>query len=271
MEKEFKDWWLSWELPKNSLRNIYGIGYSYEQIFNENGIKTIEKLIKSNYKKIPLNNGRFLSEEKFNKFKLHAKSYKNKKVYFVNNGWDILPSKKIIYFDIETDLACEKIWLIGILKDGKFIRLYADRWSQEKRILKEFLNILKESKGYYLFSYSSTSFDFRVTKNALIRRKIDFEELEKFEHYDICTWIRKSFIFPKQSYALKVIGNYLKYPFKNKDMCGFDVAVAYEDHLKTKKKLPKKIFEYNKDDVYSIPYIVNKLNNRRLKWQNHKL
>jgi len=65
------------------------------------------------------------------------------------------------------------------------------------------------------------------------------------------------------SFKLKDIGAYLDYPFKHEDLDGRLVACAYLEHLETGKKLPKKYLEYNKDDVFAIPFIINELSKRK--------
>ncbi len=257
--KVYYDWYNSDGLNLNSLRNVYGLGYSYEHKLRDFGIMDVPKLIESDY---DLEIG--IPKATFEKLKVYARAYTNNESVVLDKTKILeVKGRKSIIFDIETDLLCEKVWMIGILVEGKFIQLYADNFSKEKSILQEFANILDKyhEKEYCLLSYSGTNFDFRVTKNALIRKKIDSKRIERFEHIDVCNLVKRSYISHIQTYALKDFAGHIGYPFKHGDMNGLLVALEYMEHLKKKKELPRKIFDYNQDDVYAIPFILEKLSN----------
>jgi len=169
-----------------------------------------------------------------------------------------LPTSKLIYFDIETDVDCQRVWLIGILIDDEFRQLYADSWEQEKTILEEFISVLEQNPDRSLISYSCTNFDHRVILGALRRHELDTDIMERFTHIDIGTLLNRCFIFPNQSFALKELGAYLEYPFKNSDLNGLAVALSYHSHVEDGKPIESKIFEYNEDDVKAIPHIIVK-------------
>ena len=44
--------------------------------------------------------------------------------------FEIFPHN-VIYLDIETDLTCDKVWLIGLLVHDEVVQLYADNWNEE--------------------------------------------------------------------------------------------------------------------------------------------
>ena len=170
-----------------------------------------------------------------------------------------LPQNNLMFFDIETDLNQRRIWLIGILHDEKFEQFFAKDWKQEKIMLKAFLEFLGKKSGVTLVSYSGTNFDWSVVCNALKRNGLDCKNFSSIPHIDLCKSIRNSFIFPIQKYALKDLGKHLGYEFKHPDMGGLYVASAYLLHIKEKRKIDSRVFEYNKDDVCVLPYLIKKL------------
>ncbi len=168
------------------------------------------------------------------------------------------PGDRLIYIDIETDDRCRRVWLIGLLVDGRFTRFYADTWDEERQILERFLGFLETQRGYTLVSYSGTCFDYRVPLNALNRLGVDSSILEETPHVDLCTLLRRSFIFPRSSYALKELGGYLCYDFKQSDLDGLQVAQAYQRHVECGEPLEPWFFEYNEDDVRVIQHLIER-------------
>lgn len=161
-----------------------------------------------------------------------------------------------IFLDIETDLAQKLVWLIGVyfVKEDRFVRYFAERPRDEKAMLQRFLKEMEGVNGT-IYTYSSTRFDERVLKNRIVKNGLDYSKLPAF--LDICPEIRRSVIFPIQSYALKDIAKYFGYKYRHPDLDGMTVAMSYMvNYQKTRdKKLLRKLFEYNEDDVRSLPAI----------------
>jgi predicted RecB family nuclease len=196
-------------------------------------------------------------------FQLRAKSSLENSIFQISSFEP--PDSNLIFIDIETDIACERVWLIGLLVDNQFIQLYADNWDEEKAILLRFLEILKDHSEYKLVSYSCTNFDYRVLLAALNRYSLDASVLESYEHTDLGIEMRNCFVFPNQSYALKNLGAFMKYPFKYPEIDGLVVALKYMSHVEDGKPLDKTLLEYNEDDVRVIPYLISELKSRELK------
>lgn len=125
-------------------------------------------------------------------------------------------------------------------------------------ILEEFIEILKKHPNRTLVSFSGTNFDHRIPLNALRRHSLDAALFELYPHVDLSTLLKRCFIFPNQSFALKELSTYLEYPFKHPDMNGLAVAISYHSHVEDGKPLGTKIFEYNEDDVRAIPHLIEK-------------
>jgi Icc-related predicted phosphoesterase len=243
-------------IDPNSIMNIHGIGPKIASKFKKIKIETIKDLAKiQNLKKISQKTS--FSEEQIQKIKLKARSVVENKTFQISEL--ILPSNNLIFFDIETDLKREKVWLVGILDNGNFTQYFAKNWKQEKLMLEKLLSFLQTVPDSTLVSFSGTGFDRNVINRALERLNLDSEFFMAIPHIDLCQLIRQSIIFPNQSYALKNLGTYLRYPFKHADMNGLEVALEYLNHLKRKRKLDERVFDYNADDVNALPYIIKKI------------
>jgi len=249
------DWYSTKDLIGfDSLRRIHGVGPSRFSKLLKSGIKNIENLAElDNISKVSYTSG--FSEQHLHKLQLQAKSVLSSKTY------QIAPfnfsQENVIYFDIETDINRKRVWLIGILIDNRFTQLFAENWGQENRILYEFIEILKQHPDRILVSYSCINFDYDVSLAALERHNLDIAFFQSYPHQDLGTLLRRCFIFPNQSFALKELGTYLEYPFKYPDMGGFYVALNYMNHVEQESPLDPKIFEYNEDDVRVIPYLID--------------
>lgn len=165
-----------------------------------------------------------------------------------------------IFLDIETDLTQSLVWLIGVyfLKDGKFVQYLADKPSDEKSMLRRFLKETNGIKGT-IYTFSGTHFDERVLKKRIAANGFDAGGLPPF--IDICTDLRRSVIFPVQSYGLKDVADYYGYKYRHPDLNGIRVAMEYLiTYQKNKDKaLLKRLLEYNEDDIRSLPVIVSKV------------
>jgi Icc-related predicted phosphoesterase/uncharacterized protein YprB with RNaseH-like and TPR domain len=238
-------------IPSESLLNLHGIGHSRNYRLAQAGISTkLDLIMCEDLSKASTLSG--LSESFLFKTQLRAKSIEMDTVYKI--GSLSLPDNPI-FLDIETDIACTKVWLIGLLKDGIFTKFYADSWEEESKILSNLISFLKKHPERCLMSYSCTGFDRNVLIKALERNGLDSSFFLQYIHYDLCQMIRRCFIFPHSNFKLKELGTYLGYDFTHQEFNGFQVALAYHDHISTKKPLETKYFAYNEDDVRSTEYI----------------
>jgi len=248
-------------IDTNSIRHLHGIGDKKALQFKRVRIKTIQDFAKiKNLKK--LSQKMKFSQYFLEKMQLKARSVIENKVFQISEF--ILPQIDLIFSDIETDLACKKVWLIGILHNGNFTQFFAKNWKEEKSMLMNFLTFLEKKHNFTLVSFSGTGFDRNVVHRALVRQNLDSDFFFSLPHIDLCQLIRRSFIFPNQSYALKNLGAYLEYPFEHPDLSGLGVALEYHNHLKEKRNLDSRVLEYNKDDVSILPYIIEKIKSKNL-------
>jgi len=246
-------------INKNSLLRINGIGFIREKNLFSLGISTIDELAKIDVTSVAKESS--FSEYFLKKLNLKAKSIVE------NNIYQIAPfnlsCKDKIFLDIETDISCKKIWLIGLMRNNDFQQFYAEDWTQEKMILIKFLSYIIKHPNSILVSYSCTNFDKYVLLNAFRRHNLNYQVFLSLPHYDLCQILRRCFIFPNQDFSLKQMGAYLKYQFKNTDIDGLFVALEYHRHIEDNVPLDSLIFGYNEDDVKVIPHIINYINNNK--------
>lgn len=113
----------------DSTERIHGVGPSRFSSLFHCGIKTIEQLANiDDISNISMSSG--LSEKYLRKLQLQAKSIISSEVYQIAPF--NLQKEKLIFYDIETDINRQRVWLIGILKDNIFTPLFAENWDQEK-------------------------------------------------------------------------------------------------------------------------------------------
>ena len=247
---------LSFLEQQGDLTLLHGVRAATAKTLREHGITNIKALAECDPDKIKVKG----IKTSINKLKLKAQAFLEYMV--LKNGDIVEPDGDVVYFDIEKDLFEDRVWMIGYLYKGEFKQLYADNWEQEKHILTEFLGFLKSIDNPVLFSYSNNNLDKTVISKAMRRQKINTKFFDAVPHYNLCIILQHTYFFPIQNYRLKELGKFLGYSFKHDDLDGQLVTASYIDHLERKEKLPQKIFDYNKDDVLAIPFIIETLKSR---------
>jgi predicted RecB family nuclease len=243
-------------LSKQSLQYLWGIGQAYALKLRSCGVSDIEALA-HHTNLAELTQRSDISIKRLRKFQVRATSMLEQKIVQIAPFEP--PQHNVIYIDIETDLNCDKVWLIGLLIHSECIQLYADNWREEKTILLQFLRILQQYPRYDLVSYSGTNFDYRIPLHAMKRHQLDTVPLENRRHIDLCLAIRKSFVVPFQTFALKAFGAFLHYPFQHPEMDGLLVAFTYRRHIESGIPLDPMVIQYNEDDVKVLPYLIDAL------------
>jgi len=237
------------------IESIYGIGKRYSEALRNIGVETVGELARiTNIDEFEEVLG--IPAKVLRMIRLRALSYISDEIMQAEPFE--FPGERLIYIDIETDVHCRKVWLIGLLMEGRFTQFYAETWEQEKEVLERFLAFLEANPGHYLVSYSGTNFDYRVTLNACRRQGLDVGILEAYPHIDLCTILRRCFIVPHHSYALKELGGYLGYPLKQTELDGLAVARAYQRHVESGAPLVAGVLEYNEDDVKLVEHLVDR-------------
>jgi predicted RecB family nuclease len=245
-------------LRSQSTYHIHGVGPSSTWKLAMCDIQTVGEL--ADHADLPrLSKESSISQRLLRKLQLRARSIVNRETI---QTVPFQPPEDPIYYDIETDLGCGRVWLIALLTHGEPIQLYADNWDQEKTILKQFMATINDLPDHTLVSYSGTRFDSRVITNAMKRNKLPHEPFKAKPEIDLCTRLRRSFIFPTRGYGLKELGAYLGYPFKNPGLDGRAVAEQYHRHVQEGTELDPRVLEYNRDDVKALEHICTYLGGR---------
>jgi len=244
---------IKWNLLHEGME-IHGIGRTKYDILKKAGITSVED--------ISITSTRQLSSMFSKSFALKLK--KQSQSILENKIIELEPMESIeentMILDIETNLTSDLVWMIGIYdtEKNKIIQFVAHKPSDEKIILKQFLDCVKSYKGK-IYTFSASKFDERVIKKRMQHHKIKYSLLPKF--VDLAIDVIRCYAFPFKSYGLKQISGYFEYDFKHPDIGGMWVASEYlNTYQKTKnKKLMKKFLEYNEDDLRSLKLIMDKL------------
>jgi len=241
-----------------STYHIHGIGPSSTWKLAMCDIQTIGEL--ADHADLPrLSRDSSISRRRLKKLQLRARSIVNNETI---QTAPFQPPDNPIYYDIETDLRCERVWLIALLIRGELTQLYADSWNQEKPILEQFMATINDLPDHTLVSYSGTRFDSRVLMNALKRNKLPHQPFEAKPEIDLCTQLRRSYIFPTRGYGLKELAAYLDYPFRNPSLDGRAVAEHYHRHVEEGIELDPRVLVYNRDDVAALQFICDNIPKR---------
>lgn len=243
-----------YDVGQQPVHHLWGIGQAYAMKLRSCGITNIDGLA-HHANLTALMQQSDISLKRLRTFQLRAQSMLEQDI--IQIAPFELPQSNAIFIDIETDLRCERVWLIGLLIDDECFQLYADTWLEEKAILLQFLRILRRYPTYDLVSYSGTNFDYRIPLDAMRRYQLDTTPLESRRHIDLCIAIRRSFVVPVQTFALKAFGAFLRYPFQHPEMDGLHVALEYHRHIEGGTPLDPTVIQYNEDDIKVLPYVIS--------------
>jgi uncharacterized protein YprB with RNaseH-like and TPR domain len=247
---------------KFSLDSLYGVGSEKLKNLQNIGLHNFDDLL--SFDTSQRLEGVGVSSEYLNKLKLYALSQIENRIYKLAPVH--VPTNEILHFDIETEsigtAQTKRVWAIAVHYNNKVKRFYAENWSKEIEILKDFLKFIKDIKNPSLYSYSSTGFDKTTLASAMKRHDLDADYFNNCDHIDLCTLLKQNFVIPVKSYGLKEVGKYLGYEFRNEELTGLDVAMQYFECQLTGKKLPKRIFDYIDDDVKAMDHIFRQIQTR---------
>ena len=238
---------------RGDLTLIYGVGPATVKKMRNANIHNIDEL---------------LSQNNFLNHKLQAEAMVKEKIIKIGEMEDL--PYDVVYVDTETNLGGGLVWLIGYLHKGEFQQLYADKESEEKNIIKEFLDFLKSLNNPIFVEYSATNFDYRNILDAAEKHKLDSVFFSRVQQIDLFWPLKNAYLFPTLSRQLKEIAHHLGYPSKT-ELDGPTVAIGYQEHLMTGEPIPKEYFVYNEDDVRMLPFIVKEVRIATESKKNHEM
>ncbi len=175
------------------------------------------------------------------------------------------PNGVEVFLDIETDLSQTYIWLIGLCvgREGQYKRFFAQTPKRERRILAELLTFMEAYPAARIVTCSGCRFEERIIRMRLAAHDLPTAICGVMD--DMHPNIRRSVALPTSSYKVKEVGAFFGYQYKHPELDGFAVGSLYEQRYRKlrdvgkRRKLAKKLIEYNEDDVRCLPFILNAL------------
>jgi len=242
------------------LLSIPGIGFKTARKLSELGIESIEKLAETSSdtlrKEIPH------SSRGWETLVGRARAQHNDSMFVL--GDPDIPRSPRIYLDIETDLDPESlVWLIGTYHDLKEEQNYffAEKPGEEKKILREFLSFLEQNPEGTLLHYSTHRFDERILRKRLEANNLPVPDRLK-ESVDVGIVVENCVALPKASNQLSSIAKEAGYEFEYPSIDGVDITNTYLNCVRKGERAPKRVFEYNRDDVLAVRKIVDWLESK---------
>jgi Icc-related predicted phosphoesterase len=172
----------------------------------------------------------------------------------------VCPPYPRVIFDIETDPYGGKnlCWCIGILNEenGNFMQLSAANEKDERRMLEEFLHWCANARPEHLVAYSGSDFDRRNLLHRLRAHELPVPSA-LVASVDLLEPIRKALAVPISNYQLKAVAELLGFKFRHTDLDGFEVASRALRALSSGRPVPRKLLEYNEDDVRSTAHVLS--------------
>ena len=167
-----------------------------------------------------------------------------------------LPAAPRIYFDIETDLKQQRIWLIGAFleEEDRVHQFAATSFDEERGMLVEFADFVSSQPSASFVSFSSNHLDHWLTIRRLRHHGLPASEsiAAKNNAYHLL-W--RSLALPTTTFGLKEIASCLGYQFQHPDMDGRRVAWEYEYHVQERREeIPTRLMQYNADDVRAVHF-----------------
>jgi Icc-related predicted phosphoesterase/uncharacterized protein YprB with RNaseH-like and TPR domain len=168
------------------------------------------------------------------------------------------PCPRVI-FDIETDPygGNQLCWCIGILDEasGNFVQFVASHEKYERRMLEEFLEWCTSARPEGLVAYSGSDFDRRNLISRLRAHQLSVPSVLQAS-VDLLEPIRKALAVPISNYQLKPLAEVLGFSFRHTDLDGFEVASLALKAMRSGQRIPRKLLEYNEDDVRSTAHVL---------------
>lgn len=175
--------------------------------------------------------------------------------------FEFLESDDLVLVDIETDLSQDRIWLIGMysFRDNEFARIFEK--DDEEKLLKEFIEYLRNQAGPELVYYGNNRFDEKCLKRRMREHGLN-EGVKLMENsYDLGIQVHNHLLgeFNRtnlDSLARKIADYEYQYP----EMDGFIVGSKYTKYLLDNQEPDwEKLLDYNKDDVMALKAVTDRI------------
>ena len=199
---------------------------------------------------------------------LHAESWVNRiPIQLADEAHPV--GKRFAVLDLEYESG-QYIFLIGLIivdgKTKKYHQLFSDHPNQEEKLLKQFIQFLVDNPDLTFVTWSGATADMPQLRRAWSRHGLPSTNLMSIEdrHVDLAAYASRNFRFPAKSFRLGDMERYFGFKRKKRDIDGFLVPSIYADYVRSrneskKERLRTKLLQYNKDDVESTLFILDRL------------
>lgn len=259
------------------LLTLQQVGFNRARQMIKQGIKDLDDITEENralLKQLP-----GVYDWHVNRWIQQVKAIKRgKPIVLFHPIFSIILGSNLICYDIETNLECDKIWLIGAydFKSEKFYQFFEK--DDEKKLLIRFEKFLRKHeissstkgrirgiqdfipKEYTLISYSNCRFEQRVILDATLIHNADYVSSRIEKEIDLGIALPNILIGDFGRYNLKDLGTQLGFKWRHPDIDGMMVGMAYSQYLRRGVEPHwRKLLEYNEDDVMAIRHIILKI------------
>jgi len=246
---------VKWRVLK-PISSVPGIGPAYAERLIKRGIRTVEQLAACNIDKIR----RAVPYAEL--VSVRARAIAENRPFLFRQP-SPKPKGVEVFLDIETDLRQEYVWLVGLCigRKGKYRKFFAKSRKDELRVLSNLLAFMQAHPNARIVTCSGSRFEERIMRKRLLAHDLPADICNRME--DVHQSISHSVALPTSSYKVKDMGKFWGYRYKHPELDGFAVAQLYEGryrrsrNLVQRRKLAKKLIEYNEDDVRCLPFILD--------------
>jgi uncharacterized protein YprB with RNaseH-like and TPR domain len=246
------EWHLLWELC-----SIPGVGSGRQSRLNSAGVQKPDQLAEAS----PQDIAKAIKGSVLEAASIQARASSLIQRQIVLHSSLDIPGHNRAYLDIETDLLCRFIWMVGLhLEDeNRTYSFLACTPQQERRMLTDMLEVLNAKVGLNLLSYSGCRMEQRMLTQRLAAYRLPV---------DVASSIRDSYFnihacaaFPTQGLTLKEIAGCCGFKWRN-EMNGFEAAALYGSGKLSKAK-KQMLTRYNEDDLLALKCVLRHLQGMR--------
>jgi Icc-related predicted phosphoesterase len=170
-----------------------------------------------------------------------------------------LPPRPRILIDIETDLAQQAVWIVGMLDEatGEFQQFVAQRDRDERALLKALTGEIS-MRNRPVVAWSCSRFDERTLCRAYDRHGlVPPDRLILAEDAPLSA--RKSVALPLPDWKLGTVALWAGFEFRHPEMDGFTIGALCGMHRPRGTPPPPAVLRYNEDDVQALATVLHRL------------
>lgn len=248
--------WIHWDRVReeDELRRVSGIGRVYAERLAAAGIRSLTALASAD----PAVVGAAIKwgASAATVLTVRARALVEKRVIVMRHPR--IPPRPRVYFDIETDpVPVSFVWLIGCYAEqtGRFRRFLASRPRDEHAMLRRFVAFTQSQSDASWISFSKTDFDRRILTERLEHYGLPVPE-PLARAVDVQPRLRRAIAIPQESFGLKAVAATFGYEYRHPELDGLTVALQYLTAVRRRRAVPRRLLDYNRDDVLSLCFVV---------------